>query len=65
MLAPMKVKDNPDTAHKLIIQKGVPRNDTSLLKVGFYYTIKNVGTSWHFEAFNPGETFKVVDLNFQ
>jgi hypothetical protein len=65
MLAPMKIKDIPNRAHKLIIDKVVPGNDTSLLKVGFYYTIKNVGNSSHTEPFNAGKTFKVVDFNFQ
>ena len=65
MLAPMKVKDIPNLAHKLIVNRLVPGNDPSLLKVGFYYSIKEVGNSWHVEAFNPGETLKVVDFNFQ
>ena len=65
MLAPMKIKDIPDLAHRLIVNKLVPGNDPSLLKVGFYYSIKNVGNSWHVEPFNVGETFKVVDFNFQ
>ena len=65
MLAPMKIKDIPNLAHKLIVNKLVPGNDPSLLKVGFYYSIKNVGNSWHVEPFNVGETFKVVDFNFQ
>ncbi len=65
MLAPMRIKDIPNRAHKLIINKVVPGNDPSLLKVGFYYTIKNVGSSSHTEPFNAGETFKVVEFNFQ
>ena len=64
-LAPMKIKDIPDPAHKLIISKIVPGNDPSLLKVGFYYSIKDVGNSWYLNAFNVGETFKIVDFNFQ
>ena len=64
-LAPMKIKDIPNVAHKLIIVKAVPGNDPSLLKVGFYYTIKDVGNSWYLNAFNVGETFKVVNFNFQ
>jgi hypothetical protein len=65
LLAPMAIKDIPNRAHKLVIDKIVPGNDTSLLKVGFYYTIKNVGSSWHTEPFNADKTFKVVDFNFQ
>jgi hypothetical protein len=64
MLAPMTIKDIPDFEHRLIVNKLVPGNDTSLLKVGFYYSIKNVGNSWHVEPFNVGETFKVVKFNF-
>ena len=64
-LAPMKIKDIPNLANKLIIVKAVPGNDPSLLKVGFYYTIKDVGNSWYLNAFNVGETFKVVNFNFQ
>jgi len=64
-LAPMKIKDIPNLAHKLVILKAVPGNDPSLLKVGFYYTIKDVGNSWYLNAFNVGETFKVVNFNFQ
>ena len=64
-LAPMKIKDIPNVAHKLIVEKTVPGNDPSLLKVGFYYSIKDVGNSWYLNAFNVGETFKVVDFNFQ
>ena len=64
-LASMKIKDIPGPAHKLIVNKLVPGNDPSLLKVGFYYTIKDVGNSWYLSAFNIGETFKVVDFIFQ
>lgn len=64
-LAPMKIKDIPDVAHKLIVKKAVPGNDPSLLKVGFYYSIQDVGTSWYFNAFNAGDMFKVVSFNFQ
>jgi len=65
MLAPMKIKDIPDFTHKLVIEKTVPDNDTSLLKVGFKYSIENVGNSWHLESFKAGEIFKLVDFSFQ
>jgi hypothetical protein len=64
-LMSMKIKDIPDFTHKLIIEKTVPNNDTSLLKVGFKYSIENVGNSWHLESFKAGELFKIVDFNFQ
>ena len=65
MLTPMKIKDMPNVAHKLVVEKVVPGNDASRLKVGFYYSIENVGNSWHVDMFNAGETFKIVDFNFQ
>jgi hypothetical protein len=64
-LTSMKIKDIPDFTHKLVIEKPVPNNDASLLKVGFKYSIENVGNSWHFESFKAGEVFKIVDFNFQ
>jgi len=64
-LAPMRIKDIPDLAHKLIVKKAVPGNDPSLLKVGFSYSIQDVGNSWYFNAFNAGDMFKVVNFNFQ
>jgi hypothetical protein len=42
-LSPMKIKDIPDSIHKLIIDKSAPGNETGLLKVGFRYAIENVG----------------------
>jgi hypothetical protein len=64
-LTSMKIKDIPDFIHKLVIEKTVPNNDTSLLKVGFKYSIENVGNSWHLESFKAGDVFKIVDFNFQ
>jgi hypothetical protein len=65
VITPMKIKDIPNLANKVVIEKIVPNNDPSLLKVGFYYTIENVGNSWHLDSFNAGETFKAVNYNFQ
>ena len=64
-LATMKIKDIPDLAHKLVIEKLAPGNNNSLLRVGFLYTIENVGNSWHWDYSNPGETFKKVEFNFK
>ena len=64
-LASMKIKDIPHLAGKLVIEKTVTAKESSLLKVGFYYSIENVGNSQHFDAFNAGETFKILDFNFQ
>ena len=65
VLPQMKIKDIPDVAHKLVIEKLVPNNDKSLLKVGFRYSIENVGSSSHWDSSNAGETFTIVDFNFQ
>jgi len=65
VLAPMQIKDIPQLAQKLVVEKYVPGNDPSLLKVGFYYSIEHVGNSWHLDSFEPGEFFKIVNFNFQ
>jgi len=55
----------PHLTDKLVIEKNVPGNDPSLLKVSFFYSIENVGSSWYVDAFPIGETFKTVNFNFQ
>ena len=65
ILAPIKLKDIPGLDHPLFIEKYVPGNDTSLLKVGFFYAIDNVGNSSFTVPFEPGETLKKVGFNFQ
>ena len=65
VLAPIKIKDIPDLDHPLFVEKYVPGNDPSLLKVGFFYTIDNVGNSSFTIPFEPGETLKKVGFNFQ
>lgn len=64
-LATMQIKDIPRLPHKLTIEKSVPGNDHSLLKVGFRYSIENTGTSAYIDSSNAGEIFKIVDFNFQ
>jgi hypothetical protein len=64
-LATMKISDIPDSAHRIIIEKRVPHNDTASLAVGFDYTIENVGVSWHVEEFPAGDTLKVVRFGFR
>ena len=64
-LAPMEIQDIPDELHKIVIQKSVPQNDPSRLKVGFVYHIENVGMSWHFEEFPSSDSFKVVRFDFR
>ena len=65
VLAPMQVKDIPDAAHMLIIEKSLLTTDTSLLKAGFYYTIDNVGSSWYVDSFAVNEGVKIINFNFQ
>jgi len=65
VLMPMKIKDIPNLAHKLVVEKTVPGNDGSLLKVGFRYTIENVGISWYFDSSSAGENFKIINFNFR
>jgi hypothetical protein len=63
-LAPMKEKDIPGFEGKIVVQKLVPNDDNSLLKVGFHYIIQDVGYASHDEPDIPGQSFKVVDFNF-
>lgn len=65
VLAPIKLKDIPGLDQALFVEKYVPGNDPSLLKVGFLYTIDNVGNSSFTVPFEPGETLKKVGFNFQ
>ena len=65
VMAPIKLKDIPSLNHPVFVEKNVPGNDPSLLKVGFFYTIDNVGNSSFTVPFEPGETLKKVGLDFQ
>jgi hypothetical protein len=65
VLTPMKIKEIPNFANKIMVNKVVPNNDTSLLKVSFEYAIKNIGNSQFSDTFNTGNKFKVLNLNFQ
>jgi len=65
VLAPRKIKDIPTLDQPVFVEKYVPGNDLSLLKVGFFYTIDNVGNSSFTVPFEPGETLKKVGFNFQ
>lgn len=65
VLPPMKIKDIPNPGNKLVVEKWVPGNDGSLLNVGFYYAIENVGYSWFLDTSKAGETFKMIDFNFR
>jgi hypothetical protein len=61
--APMQIKNIPDAAHKLVIEKTV--HDNSDLVAGFNYEIEDVGNSWYIDTSKAGNPFKVIDYNFQ
>ena len=63
-LAPIKIKDIPNSANKLVVEKRVPNDDNSLLRVGFRYSIGGVGNSRHYDSIYVGEAFKIVEFNF-
>ena len=65
VMAPIKLKDIPSLNHPVFVEKNVPGNDPSLLKVGFLYTIDNVGNSSFTVRFEPGETLKKVGFDFR
>ena len=64
-LPTMKVEEIPDSAHRIVIEKWVPGNDTSTLVVGFTYHIDNVGYSWYLEEFPARDTFKLLRYSFR
>jgi len=65
LLAPMQIKDIPNSSHKIIVEKTVPDNNNSDLVVGFLYEIENVGYSWSLDTCRSNETFKIVEFPFQ
>lgn len=64
-LASMQIKDIPDAAHKLIVEKTVTGNYNSDLTAGFRYEIENVGISAFIDTSKAGNTFKIIDYAFQ
>jgi hypothetical protein len=64
-LSAMKIKDIPDSIHRIIIEKLAPDNDTATLIVGFNYQIENVGNSWFLDTFSSGNTFKLLRYPFR
>ncbi|MFL5741898.1 MAG: hypothetical protein ACJ75B_16870 [Flavisolibacter sp.] len=65
VLAPMAIKNIPLAAHKITVDKLVPNDDGSLLKVGFLYAIDGVGNSWYLDSCKTGEKDKAVIFNFR
>lgn len=64
-LAPMEIKDIPDSTHKLVIEKTVLGNGNLDLAAGFRYEIDNVGASWFIDTSKAGNTLKIIDYAFQ
>lgn len=60
----MQLKDIPSEAHKIVFEK-VIRNNNAELKVGFKYTLDNVGYSWFYDKSTPGVQLKTVTFNFK
>lgn len=64
-LAPMRIKDIPDSTHKLLFEKTVLESNTSDLAAGFNYDIEFVGRSWYLDTSNAGNAFKIIDFAFR
>lgn len=64
-LAPMRIEEIPDSAHRIIFEKTVSTPLNVILKTGFYYSIENVGYSWHLEPFPADESYKAVIFSFR
>lgn len=64
VLAPMKLKDIPGPANKIVFEKIVPYY-SSPLKVGFEYSIEGVGHSHFIDSFGVNEKYRVVNFNFK
>ena len=63
--APIQIKDIPDAAHKIVVERQVVRYDDADLAAGFIYEIENVGSSWHIDTSRAGNPLKVIDYNFR
>jgi hypothetical protein len=64
VLAARSIKDIPNKANALVFSKTVP-DDGSILLAGFFYTIKNVGSSWSLDTVGAHEKIKVIEYPFQ
>ena len=64
-LAPIQIKDIPDPAHKIVIEKTIAGYDDAYLSAGFVYQIENVGNSWHVDTSSAGNPLKVIEYNFR
>ena len=64
-LPAMKVKDIPNLAHQVLISKTIAGYSNASLKLGFNYTLENVGYSWYLDSSKAGEAMKTVTFNFK
>lgn len=60
----MPIADIPSYDHAITFEK-VIRNNQSDLKVGFEYSVENVGYSWYYVQMTSGELTKTVSFNFK
>jgi hypothetical protein len=58
------IADIPSYDHAITFEK-VILNNKSDLKVGFEYSIENVGYSWFYEQMPSGELSRTVSFNFK
>lgn len=63
--APIQIKDIPDPAHKIVVEKKVFGYGDADFTAGFVYEIENVGSSWHIDTSSAGNPLKVIDYNFR
>jgi hypothetical protein len=64
-LPKMRIKDIPNFENRIFVEKAVPDADSSLLKVGFVYTVDNVGISWYQDTMRKSTAIKVMSYNFR
>ncbi|MES2373834.1 MAG: hypothetical protein V4557_14735 [Bacteroidota bacterium] len=64
-IATMRVKDIPNFANRIVVEKTIPATVTGDLKVGFTYYLENVGNSWYLDTCKAATVNKVVNYNFQ
>ncbi|MBC7936423.1 MAG: hypothetical protein H7Y86_13820 [Rhizobacter sp.] len=64
-LITMRVKDIPNADNKLLFVRSIPGGYQENFKVGFVYTIENVGISWYFDSCMAGVEEKTIDFNFR
>ncbi|HEY4336361.1 MAG TPA: hypothetical protein VGM89_10695 [Puia sp.] len=65
-IAAMRIKEVPDSLHRLVFTKIVPPgHDTDKLVVGFVYDIDNVGEGWYLDSSFAGQKLKAVEYSFK